>query len=91
MPSPTTRRATSANSQEETSQRLLAGTIDQTLFWKDLRQGVLFVVAFVTLGGGAVLFLTMPRHVQGMIIYGAILMGCVLMILAGLRRRTHGR
>lgn len=86
-----THRATPVNCEEEASQRLSAGSLDQSLFWKDVRQALLFVSLFVAVGGGAVWFLALPRHVQAMLVYGAILAGCLALILAGLRRRTHGR
>lgn len=72
------------------SRTLPVGTLDQSLFWKDVRQALLFVSTIMAIGGGAVFFLTLPRHEQAMLIYGAIVLGCGLLIVAGLRRK-HGR
>ena len=75
---------TTGNSQK--GERAAPG-LDQSLFWKDVRHGLLFVAAFVAIGGGAVFFLTLPRHEQAMLIYGAVVVGCASLIVAGLRRK----
>lgn len=87
-PHPNT-RATPDNRREVVSQRLPAGTLDQSLLWKDVRQAFLFIAAFVASGGGAVWFLLLPRPAQAMLIYGAIVTGCLMLILAGLRRKAR--
>lgn len=93
MASPTTSRraTTTATDQERMSRTPLVRDFDQTMLWKDVRQGLLFVSLFVAVGCGAVFFLVAPRHVQAMIVYGAVVAGCVLLIVANLRRRKHGR
>lgn len=90
MPSPTTQSTTHTNKRERQSCGAPHGTLDQSLLWRDVRQGVLFIVLFVTIGGGAVWFMLLPRPAQAMIVYGACVSGCVALILAGLRRK-HGR
>ena len=59
--------------------------------WKDVRHGLLFVSTIMAIGGGAVFFLLLPRPAQAMLVYGVILAGCGLLIIANLRRRKHGR
>ena len=89
MTSPTPCRATDGQ-QAGGQSRDLPQRIDQSMFWRDVRQAVLFVVTFVVIGGVSVVFLTLPRHEQAMWIYGAVLIGSVSMIVASLRRK-HGR
>lgn len=86
----TSRATSTATGSEGKSRALPAGTIDQGLLWKEVRQGLLFAAFWVAVGGGAVMFMTMPRHVQAMLIYGAIVVVCTSLVVAGLRRK-HGR
>jgi len=90
-PTPPRRATTTATDQERMSRTPLVRDFDQTMLWKDVRQALLLVSTFVALGGGAVFFLVAPRHVQAMLLYGAVVAGCVLLIVANLRRRKHGR
>lgn len=91
MPTPNTPSATPIQQAGRSSRGVPHGTIDQSLFWKDVRQAVLFVAAFVVVGGGAVIFLIQPRHVQAMLVYVLIVTGCVALIAAGLRRKARDR
>lgn len=88
MTSPT-RRATDGQ-QAGGQSRDLPQRIDQSQLAKDARQLALFVGGFLAIGALSVVFMTLPRHEQAMWIYGAVLVGSVLMIVASLRRK-HGR
>ena len=61
----TSRATTSANSSEGKSRALPAGTKDQSLFWKDVKQAALFVGGFVFVGFLAVLVFAQLQGVLG--------------------------
>lgn len=86
-----TQSATPINKRERSSRGAPLGTLDQRLFWKDLRHLFLFLATFVAIGVGAVWFYLLPRHEQAMLMYGLIVLGCAFLILAGLRRKANGR
>lgn len=90
-PTPPRRATTTATDRDRMSRTLPVRDFDQSLLWKDVRQGALFITLFVAIGVGAVWFMALPRPAQAMIVYGACVSGCVALILAGLRRRKHGR
>lgn len=89
MTSPTPCRATDGQ-QAGGQSRDLPQRIDQSQLAKDARQLALFVGGFLAIGALSVVFMTLPRHEQAMWIYGAVLVGSALMIVASLRRK-HGR
>jgi hypothetical protein len=85
MSTPNTQSATPIQQAGRSSRGVPHG-LDQSLFWKDVRQAVLFVALFTALGGGVVLFLLLDRPAQAMVAYSALVVWCLVMIVAGLRR-----
>lgn len=91
MTSPTNTRRATDGQQAEGSSRDLPHRIDQEMLWRDVRQGLLFMAVCVAIGVGIVVFMIQPSHVQAMLIYAAIVTGCVSLIVAQLRRKARGR
>lgn len=83
---PTRRATTTANAEEAVSRQPLSRDL-----WAFLRQCAAITVIAATAGLFAIWFTLLPTHVQAMIVYGAIVTGCGLLIVANLRRRRSGR
>lgn len=91
MSSPPNTQSATPIQQAGRSSRGAPHGLDQSLFWKDVRHGLLFVSLFVAVGGGAVFFLLLPTPAQAMIGYGAVVTLCGAGIVASLRRKARGR